>query len=68
VFLVENVVKPLLKAQPDSAVTDKEAPNWHRLASILDERHANQRWLCGDQVTLTDIAVAAPMHLARTGA
>ena len=63
VYLVENVVKPLLKAEPDRAVTDKEAPNWHRLASILDERLADQRWLCGDRVTLADIAVAAPMHL-----
>jgi len=63
VYLVENVVKPLLKAEPDPAVTDKEAPNWHRLASILDERLSGQRWLCGDQVTIADIAVAAPMHL-----
>ena len=63
IYLVENVVKPLLKAQPDRAVTDKEAPNWHRLANILDERLAKHRWLCGDKVTLADIAVAAPMHL-----
>jgi glutathione S-transferase len=63
VYLVENVVKPLLKAEPDQAVIDKEAPNWHRLANILDERLSNQRWLCGDQLTLADIAVAAPMHL-----
>jgi len=53
IYLVENVVKPLLKAEPDRAVTDKEAPNWHRLANILDERLAKHRW----------IAVAAPMHL-----
>lgn len=63
VYLVENVVKPLLKAQPDKAVTDKEEPNWHRLAAILDERLSGNRWLCGDKVTLADIAVAAPMHL-----
>ena len=63
VYLVENVVKPLLKAEPDQALIDKETPNWHRLANILDERLSNQRWLAGDQVTLADIAVAAPMHL-----
>ena len=63
VYLVENVVKPLLNAEPDSTVTDKEAPNWHKLANILDERLTGQRWLCGDQVTLADIVVAAPMHL-----
>jgi glutathione S-transferase len=63
VYLVENVVKPLLKAEPDQAVMDKETPNWHRLANIVDQRLAGQRWLCGDKVTLADIAVAAPMHL-----
>jgi glutathione S-transferase len=63
VYLVENVVKPLLKAEPDQAVMDKEAPNFHKLANILDQRLAKQRWLCGDSVTIADIAVAAPMHL-----
>ncbi|MFN0039506.1 MAG: glutathione S-transferase family protein [Burkholderiales bacterium] len=63
VYLVENVVKPLLKAEPDKSITDKEAPNWHKLAGILDERLSKQRWLCGDKVTIADISVAAPMHL-----
>ena len=53
----------MLKAEPDRAAIEKEAPNWHKLANILDQRLANQRWLCGDNVTLADIAVAAPMHL-----
>jgi len=63
IFLVENVVKPLLKAEPDKATIEKETPNWHRLANILDARLVNQRWLCGDKVTIADISVAAPMHL-----
>ena len=65
VYLVENVVKPLLSAEPDASVTNKEAPNWHKLAGILDQRLAGRRWLCGESVTLADIAVAAPMHLYR---
>ena len=63
VYLVEYVVKPLLKAEPDEAVIAKEAPNWHRLADILDKRLATSRWLVGDEPTIADIAVAAPMHL-----
>lgn len=55
-------MKPLLKADPDKAMTDKEESDWHRLAGILDERLSTSRWLCGDKVTLADIAVAAPMH------
>jgi len=62
-YLVEYVVKPLLKSEPDQEVIDKEAPNWHRLAGILDARLAKQKWLAGDRVTIADIAVAAPMHL-----
>ena len=64
-YLVEYVVKPLLKAEPDEAVIAKEAPNWHRLAGILDARLAKSDWLVGDDVTIADIAVAAPMHLHR---
>ena len=62
-YLVEYVVKPLLKTKPDEAVIEKEAPNWHRLAGILDARLAKSKWLAGDNVTIADIAVAAPMHL-----
>jgi glutathione S-transferase len=62
-YLVEYVVKPLLKTEPDQAVIDKEAPNWHRLAGILDARLAKSKWLAGDAVSIADIAVAAPMHL-----
>jgi glutathione S-transferase len=62
-YLVEYVVKPLMSAPPDEAIIDKEAPNWHRLAGILDARLARSDWLVGDAVTIADIAVAAPMHL-----
>ncbi len=62
-YLVEYVVKPLLKAEPDEAIIAKEAPNWHRLAGILDARLAKSKWLTGNHVTIADIAVAAPMHL-----
>ncbi len=63
VYLVEHVVKPLLGAQPDASIIGKEAPNWHKLAGILDARLARSKWLAGDGVTIADIAVAAPMHL-----
>jgi len=62
-YLVEYVVKPLLKTEPDETIIEKEAPNWHRLAGILDARLAKSKWLSGDTVTIGDIAVAAPMHL-----
>ena len=63
VHLVENCVKPVLNDSPDESVLAAEAPNFHKLAGILDARLASNRWLCGDAPTIADIAVAAPMHL-----
>ncbi|MEO6022398.1 MAG: glutathione S-transferase family protein [Burkholderiales bacterium] len=63
VYLVENVVKPLLKAEPDKSITDKQDPVFHNYAAILDARLAKQPWVCGQSVTIADISLAAPMHL-----
>ena len=63
VYLVENLVKPLTGSEADQAITDAEAPNFHHLASILEQRLSKQPWLCGQEPTIADIAVAAPMHL-----
>jgi glutathione S-transferase len=63
VFLVENCVKPLLGSQPDPAVLDAQAAQFHKLAGILDARLAGRRWVAGDGPTIADIALAAPMHL-----
>ena len=63
VYLVEFVVKPLLNAEPDQAVIDTQAPKWCHLAGILDDRLSKRKWLTGDDVSIADIAVAAPMHL-----
>lgn len=63
VYLVEYVVKPLLKAEADQSVIDEEAPKWHKHAAILDEQLSKTKWLTGDNLTIADIAVAAPMHL-----
>ena len=63
VYLVENVVKPLLGAQPDAAAIDAEAEHFHTLAKLLDAQLDKTKWLAGDEATIADIAVAAPMHL-----
>jgi len=63
VYLVENVVKPILGAEPDQAVLDGEAERFHKLAGILDARLAGNTFLCTSDPTIADIAMAAPMHL-----
>jgi glutathione S-transferase len=54
VYLVEYVVKPLLKAEPDQSVIDTQAPKWHLQAAILDAQLAKTKWLVGDEVTIAD--------------
>jgi glutathione S-transferase len=64
VFLVENCVKPLLGGAADAAVLNAQQAQFHKLAGILDERLARNRWVAGTaSPTIADIALAAPMHL-----
>ena len=65
VYLTEYDVKPWIPAEPDQAVIDAEAPKWHKNAGILDARLAKTgKWVLGDEPTIVDIAIGAPMHLA----
>ena len=63
VYLVENVVKPLMGGQPDQSAIDAESERWNKLAKILDDQLSKTKWLVGDNPTIADFAVAAPMHL-----
>ncbi|KAJ4993130.1 hypothetical protein SVAN01_01482 [Stagonosporopsis vannaccii] len=63
VYLIENVAKPLLKSEPDQKVIDGESERFHTLAGILNDQLGKTKWLTGDNVTIADFAVAAPMHL-----
>ena len=63
VYLVENCVKPLLGDTTDETILANEEENFHKLASILDNRLGNSKFLSGNQPTIADVAVAAPMHL-----
>ncbi len=63
VFLVENVVKPMLDDKPDPSVLEDHAPIFHGLARILEARLQDHEWISNDRLSIADIAVAAPMHL-----
>ena len=63
VYLVQNVVNPILDSTPDQAVLDAHEPAFRGLASILEAALEGREWLCADNPTIADIAVAAPMHL-----
>jgi glutathione S-transferase len=50
-----------MKGEPDQKIIDAEADKFHRSAGILEARLSKNKWLTGDQITIADIAVAAPM-------
>ena len=49
--------------QPDMQILENATPKFHQLADIIDKAVEKQPYLCGQNVTIADIAVAAPMHL-----
>ena len=64
VYLVENCVKPLLGGVADGAVLAANQAQFDKLASILDARLAQHRWVAGTAgASIADVALAAPMHL-----
>ena len=63
VYLIQNVVQPLLGNKPDESVIAGEADKWNRYAEILNDQLGKTKWIAGDQLTIADIAIASPMHL-----
>ena len=63
VYLVENVVKPLLDDKPDNSILMAHEPAFFGHASILESALDGREWLSDKHATIADIAVAAPMHL-----
>lgn len=63
VYLVEYVVKPLLKQEPDEQVIEKESGRWNQLAGCLDDTLAKHKYITSDDVSIADIAIASCMHL-----
>jgi glutathione S-transferase len=63
VLMVEGSVKPILGQPADRRVLEEQEKNFHRLAHTLDARLAQHPWLCGEDMTLADLVVAAPLYL-----
>lgn len=66
IYLIQNVVQPVLGNQPDVSALKKEEPRWRELAGVLEGRlqRGERKWLCGgEEPTVADLAVASSMHL-----
>jgi glutathione S-transferase len=65
----ERVVKPLARlGPPDPAAIGRAEEFFHRFAAVLEAHLADRRWLVGDDVTLADFAVGAPLIHAEDAA
>jgi glutathione S-transferase len=63
VLMVEGSVKPRLGQAADRRILAEQEKNFHRLAHTLDDCLSRHPFLCGDQMTLADLVVAAPLYL-----
>ena len=62
-LLWENFVKALMQqGAPDSEIVARGDADFHRTASILNEHLAQHEYLAGSDVTLADLAIAAPLE------
>ncbi len=66
VFIFEYFVKPALLGinEPDRAALDKVQEPFHRAAKVLDGQLKGKTFLTGEQLTVADFALGAPLNLA----
>ncbi|WPH03031.1 glutathione s-transferase [Acrodontium crateriforme] len=58
-FLVQHAFVP----KPDAAIIEAETVKFHKMAAILDQQLGKTKFLVGDNPTIADIAVMAPIHV-----
>lgn len=63
IYLVQYVVQPLLGNKPDESIIEGESANFHKLATCLEQTLVSNKFICGNDPTIADIAIASPMHL-----
>ena len=63
IFIFERMVKPfLLRETADPAEIAKGEERFHQFAKVLDHHLKGRNYVCGDKLTIADIALAAPLN------
>ena len=58
----EHHIKRLLGlGAPDAAIVARAGEQMRELGAVLDAHLAQRTWICGDALTLADLAIAAPL-------
>ncbi|KAK5108752.1 hypothetical protein LTR62_007812 [Meristemomyces frigidus] len=63
VYLVQNVVMPLMGKEPGAKILEEERPKWERLAAVLDAQLGKTKFVVGDHPTIADISIASSIHV-----
>lgn len=67
-LLFQRLVKQILKlGPPDEAVVARGLEAFHKEAKVLNDHLAGRQYLVGNNVTLADFSVAAPLFYAERG-
>lgn len=66
-FISERVVKRFVTktGEPDPVVVEKGAGFFHRAANALDIQLRGKTYVTGEQLTVADFSIAAPLNYAR---
>ena len=60
----ERVIKRLQGAEPDPKVCERAEADFRRFAEVLDKHLEGRRFVVGDQLTIADFCLAAPLTYA----
>ncbi len=63
ILVGEHIFAPMRGAEPDPARVEKGNAETKRFAAVLDGQLASRDWLCGDTVTIADLAIAPSLSL-----
>jgi len=65
-LIFERLVKQILKlGPPDSTTVERSTESFNREARVLDAHLSRQPYLTGNELTLADFSVAAPLFLTQ---
>lgn len=67
VYLVEYVVKPLLKSEPDQSIIDAQAPKWNQVGTLNSDGLEYPSRTGGSRLSLSSIWPTFPRNLALHG-
>ena len=68
IYFWENLVKPMIgRGAPDPEELQRAEPLFNEFAAVLDQHLVDRKWICGTNLTLADLSMAAVWACAAPG-